>query len=328
MERYGVGVTCLLPGAVKDTNFASRSDVEAAACFHIPGYAKTPEFVAGEGIKALMMGYPEIYPGAVNRMFVKAFMPMLPPRFSTMIGEMAWNPWQWGDVMPQRQMGQRRGRSIVSHAKHNDVYAEPDEIDTPLQSTLSTVPTTMETPWKFQLPDILKSNTKESDELVSRTEVNVNEQIQEFEPFKQDGKTSHVIKISAKESDDTKIDRTIGIVGGAVAMKNVTESEVDTTLSMRVPTIENESNTGTNTLEEWKSSLALPPASTKPPNDANLSAPLTLLDCIEQEKEHIPSSSSENCSSNGNADGTTESQLTWLGMDSKDYDFRDRRQSY
>ncbi|KAL3797435.1 hypothetical protein ACHAW5_004454 [Stephanodiscus triporus] len=51
MERYGVGVTCLLPGAVKDTAFAKRSDVEDAACFNFPGYAKTSEYVAGEGVK-------------------------------------------------------------------------------------------------------------------------------------------------------------------------------------------------------------------------------------------------------------------------------------
>ncbi|KAL7528515.1 hypothetical protein ACHAXR_002490, partial [Thalassiosira sp. AJA248-18] len=103
MERYGVGVTCLLPGAVKDTSFASRSEVEDAVCFHFPGYAKTPELVAGEGIKGLMLGYPEIYPGAINRSFVKMFIPLLPSRASTIIGEMAWNPWQWGDVMPQRR---------------------------------------------------------------------------------------------------------------------------------------------------------------------------------------------------------------------------------
>lgn len=324
MERYGVGVTCLLPGAVKDTNFASRSDVEAAACFHIPGYAKTPEFVAGEGIKALMMGYPEIYPGAVNRMFVKAFMPMLPPRFSTMIGEMAWNPWQWGDVMPQRQKGQRRGRSIISHENHNDVYAEQDEIYPPVQSTLPPVPSTKEPSWKFQLPDLLKSN--------SRSEVEMIEHIHEIEPFRQDGKAANekVLKSSAKESDETKIDRTIGIVGGAVAMKNITESEVDTTSLTPLASIDNKSDAG-NALEEWKSSLALPPASSEPPNDAQLSAPLTLLDCIEQEIQHIPSSSSEKLSSNGNADGTAESQQTWLPpsmLDSKDYDFPDRRQSY
>ena len=49
-------MTCLLPGAVKDTSFASKSDVEDAVCFHVPGYAITPELVAGVGIKGLMLG--------------------------------------------------------------------------------------------------------------------------------------------------------------------------------------------------------------------------------------------------------------------------------
>ncbi len=51
VHRFGVGVTCLLPGAVKDTSFAKRSGVEQAACFHFPGYAKSAEEIAGEGIK-------------------------------------------------------------------------------------------------------------------------------------------------------------------------------------------------------------------------------------------------------------------------------------
>ena len=105
LERYGVGVTCLLPGAVGETSFASASNVEDAICFHFPGYAKSPEFVAGEGIKGLMLGYPEVYPGWQNRLFVKMGLPMLPSRVSNMIGEWAWNPWQWGDTMPQRSGG-------------------------------------------------------------------------------------------------------------------------------------------------------------------------------------------------------------------------------
>jgi hypothetical protein len=53
--RFGVGVTCLLPGAVKDTSFASRSGVEQAACFHFPGYAKSAEVIAGEGVKVRVL---------------------------------------------------------------------------------------------------------------------------------------------------------------------------------------------------------------------------------------------------------------------------------
>ena len=128
MERYGVGVTCLLPGAVKDTDFASRSDIEAAVCFQIPGYAKTPELVAGEGIKAMMLGYPEVYPGFENKFFAKIALTHLPgkklpkdgcsvsvfvnsnhcfiagiARVAGLIGEYAWSPWPLG-MLPNNKI--------------------------------------------------------------------------------------------------------------------------------------------------------------------------------------------------------------------------------
>jgi len=145
MERFGVGVTCCLPGAVKDTSFASRSLIEEAACFHFPGYAKTSELVASEGVKGLMLGYPEIYPGWMNRAFVKMFLPMLPPRASTMIGEWAWNPWRWGDVMPQKRGG---GESRISREM------EEQNRDNEISSTLpSQLPAASSSPsahiWKF-----------------------------------------------------------------------------------------------------------------------------------------------------------------------------------
>lgn len=175
---YGVGVTCVLPGAVKDTSFASRSEIEEAACFHFPGYAKTPELVASEGIKSLMLGYPESYPGWQNRAFVKMFLPMLPPRFSTMVGEWAWNPWQWGDVMPHRP-----GRSNREDPKlmvEQDDMTASSSISTP-SSTADSAPTSPT--WKFrrsssseptnqmQLPDIPKSkaSTKSSADVPSKS---------------------------------------------------------------------------------------------------------------------------------------------------------------
>ena len=155
LERYGVGVTCLLPGAVKDTSFASTSEVEDAACFHFPGYAKTPELVASEGIKGLMLGYPEVYPGWQNRLFVKMGLPMLPSRVSNIIGEWAWNPWQWGDVIPHRS-----GAVISEKSVENDSSSSA-----PSSSSASSLT------WKFrrsssnqmQLPDVPKESKKEQD---------------------------------------------------------------------------------------------------------------------------------------------------------------------
>ena len=169
MERYGVGVTCLLPGAVRGTSFASRSEVEDAVCFHFPGYAKTPEFVAGEGITGLMLGYPEIYPGAINRAFVKMFLPLIPPRVSNIIGEWAWNPWQWGDVMPQRRSGGSNIRGMQMEDDQSSTSSLPTPSAPPSASQSSS--------WKFrrsstpsnqmQLPDMPKSKSADSPELVS-----------------------------------------------------------------------------------------------------------------------------------------------------------------
>ena len=158
LERYGVGVTCLLPGAVKDTAFASSSEIEDAACFHFPGYAKTPELVASEGIKGLMLGYPEVYPGWQNRLFVKMGLPMLPSRVSNIIGEWAWNPWQWGDVIPHRS-----GTMIQKGSVENDSTSSTS-IPSSSASSLT---------WKFrrsssnqmQLPDAPKESKKDVSEI-------------------------------------------------------------------------------------------------------------------------------------------------------------------
>ena len=161
LERYGVGVTCLLPGAVEDTSFASASGVEDAACFHFPGYAKTPELVAGEGIKGLMLGYPEVYPGWQNSFFVKMGLPMLPSRVSMLLGEWAWNPWQWGDAMPQR-----RGVNLVADKVRTDEDPTPPAASSQHASSLT---------WKFrrpssnqmQLPDVPKETKKNASQVHS-----------------------------------------------------------------------------------------------------------------------------------------------------------------
>ncbi|KAL7496202.1 hypothetical protein ACHAWT_009955 [Skeletonema menzelii] len=161
LERYGVGVTCLLPGAVEDTSFASASGVEDAACFHFPGYAKTPELVAGEGIKGLMLGYPEVYPGWQNSLFVKMGLPMLPSRVSMLLGEWAWNPWQWGDAMPQR-----RGVNLVADKGRTDEDPTPPAASSQHVSSLT---------WKFrrpssnqmQLPDVPKETKKNASQVHS-----------------------------------------------------------------------------------------------------------------------------------------------------------------
>ena len=46
MEIYGVGVTCLIPGPVRGTDFRSASGTEKALCWYLPFYSRSPQVVA------------------------------------------------------------------------------------------------------------------------------------------------------------------------------------------------------------------------------------------------------------------------------------------
>ncbi len=99
LERYGVGVTCLMPGAVKDTSFALRSDANEATCFKVPFYPLKAQSVASTGVRALLhSGDGEVIPGWPNRLFLKILMPVLPPRLTSSIVALAWSPFRlpWG----------------------------------------------------------------------------------------------------------------------------------------------------------------------------------------------------------------------------------------
>eukprot|EP00547_Thalassionema_nitzschioides_P001190 CAMPEP_0194213992 /NCGR_PEP_ID=MMETSP0156-20130528/14970_1 /TAXON_ID=33649 /ORGANISM="Thalassionema nitzschioides, Strain L26-B" /LENGTH=845 /DNA_ID=CAMNT_0038942155 /DNA_START=6 /DNA_END=2543 /DNA_ORIENTATION=+ len=93
LEVYGVGVTCLLPGAVASTSFGQTSGMsEQALCWKIPFYAKSSEDVASSGVRALFEGNTKAIPGWQNRGLVKVVMPFLPERALDWIVEAAFNP--------------------------------------------------------------------------------------------------------------------------------------------------------------------------------------------------------------------------------------------
>lgn len=94
LEPYGVGVTCLLPGAVRGTEFKSRSNSQEALCWKLPFYTKTAPSVAELGVRALLRGDTEVTPGVLNRMFLKVFKPVMPPRLHNLVAEIMWNPLQ------------------------------------------------------------------------------------------------------------------------------------------------------------------------------------------------------------------------------------------
>jgi short-subunit dehydrogenase len=92
LEVYGVGVTCLLPGAVGDSSFRKSSGSGNALCWKVPFYVRSCETVADQGIRAMLGGDLEVIPGWQNRAFAKIMLPILPQRAITVITEAAWNP--------------------------------------------------------------------------------------------------------------------------------------------------------------------------------------------------------------------------------------------
>jgi hypothetical protein len=92
MEPYGVGVSCLIPGAVRGTSFKAQSKTDEALCWKIPFYPLSPGKVAHQAVRGLLDGDVEITPGWMNRAFLKMAKPMLPQRIHNMVAELAWNP--------------------------------------------------------------------------------------------------------------------------------------------------------------------------------------------------------------------------------------------
>lgn len=92
MEPCGVGVTCLMPGAVEDTDFSKTSKTDQALCWKLPFYPKKPHMIAKAGVRAMLQGETEVVPGWQNRLFVKVLKPVLPQRLHNVIAETVWNP--------------------------------------------------------------------------------------------------------------------------------------------------------------------------------------------------------------------------------------------
>jgi len=92
LERHGVGVTCLTPGAVKGTHFATRGGMDDALCWKYPFYSVTAPQVASRGVRALLKGDTEVIPGLANRIWLRILQPLLPSRVSLLVAETSWKP--------------------------------------------------------------------------------------------------------------------------------------------------------------------------------------------------------------------------------------------
>jgi len=98
LESYGVGVTCIMPGAIKGTSFTSQSSAGEKAvdknslCWKIPFYPKTAPEVASKGVRAILSGDAEVVNGLLNRLVVRVAQPLLPQRLTSMIVETSFKP--------------------------------------------------------------------------------------------------------------------------------------------------------------------------------------------------------------------------------------------
>lgn len=92
METYGVGVTCLIPGAVSGTDFRASSGTRKALCWYLPFYSRSPDIVAHQGVISLLDGDTQSIPGWQNRVFANIVRPIIPQRLEIMMVQLAFSP--------------------------------------------------------------------------------------------------------------------------------------------------------------------------------------------------------------------------------------------
>lgn len=83
LETYGVGVTCIMPGAVDDKSFLVESNMNDAFIWKIPCGHLTAPVVASSVVKEMIVGCPEIVVGWSNVLLIKYVLLLLPDRIRT-----------------------------------------------------------------------------------------------------------------------------------------------------------------------------------------------------------------------------------------------------
>lgn len=92
LESFGVGVTCVMPGAVYDTCFASASNMSEALVWKFPIGSLTAASVASSVVRGLIAGCPELVIGWLNVICVNYIFALLPSRIVTWICSISWSP--------------------------------------------------------------------------------------------------------------------------------------------------------------------------------------------------------------------------------------------
>jgi uncharacterized protein len=100
LEAYGVGVTCLLPGAV-NTNF--RESTPNALLWKLPFYARPADIVAHQGVMSLFDGDSQVIPGFQNRLFANIVRPIIPQRFEVMVVQAAFGAIHFPSIIRRKK---------------------------------------------------------------------------------------------------------------------------------------------------------------------------------------------------------------------------------
>ena len=116
LESHGIGVTCVMPGAVDDTGFREVANMADSTVFHLPlpGLALTPEHVAETTVKAMIAGRHEVFVGWMYVLKGQILCHLLPERLTALIAEFVTKPmsaWWPGTSFS------RRDRETRQHTK-------------------------------------------------------------------------------------------------------------------------------------------------------------------------------------------------------------------
>lgn len=90
LEPYGVGVTLVMPGAVKNTEFSKRANMEDAFIWKLNIGTLTPEIVATATVRSMLIGNPEVIVGWINVLFLM-MKDLIPARLTMLITSLAFS---------------------------------------------------------------------------------------------------------------------------------------------------------------------------------------------------------------------------------------------
>ena len=114
MEGYGVGVTCVLPGATK-TDFATNDEggmSPNAMVWKYPFVVSTPKYVAQQTVKGMLNGDMEVIPGFLNYLSFFILYSFLPMRFDLWFTKFSWHPWPYGYLISRENNDNLFGKDL------------------------------------------------------------------------------------------------------------------------------------------------------------------------------------------------------------------------